>query len=189
MSKYSKINVIGSLQKWMDSVAGQTFLNYAYSWGASVVILGALFKLTHLPSANLWLYLGMGTEVVVFFLSAFDRPFIRERETEPAAAASPQAPVTGYDMSAAFQEQQQLFLRKLEETKKAATLLPDGSEAAELKKTLIALNELYKRQLDRASTQVASTEQISNYLNRISCHLHELDQLSQRINNAIKSNT
>ena len=59
----------------MDSVPGQTFLNYAYSWGASVVILGTLFKLTHLPGANFMLYLGMGTEVIVFFLSAFDRPF------------------------------------------------------------------------------------------------------------------
>jgi len=59
----------------MDSVPGQTFLNYAYSWGASVVILGALFKLTHLPGGNLMLFIGMGTEVVVFFLSAFDRPF------------------------------------------------------------------------------------------------------------------
>lgn len=54
---------------------GQTFLNYAYSWGASIVILGALFKLTHLPGGNFTLFIGMGTEVVVFFLSAFDRPF------------------------------------------------------------------------------------------------------------------
>ena len=75
MTKYSKFNVIYRLQKWMDSVPGQTFLNYAYSWGASVVILGTLFKLTHLPGANFWLFLGMGTEVFVFFLSAFDRPF------------------------------------------------------------------------------------------------------------------
>ncbi|MBR4387755.1 MAG: gliding motility protein GldL [Prevotella sp.] len=75
MTKYSKYNVVYRLQKWMDSVPGQTFLNYAYSWGASIVILGTLFKLTHLPGANLMLFLGMGTEVVVFFLSAFDRPF------------------------------------------------------------------------------------------------------------------
>jgi hypothetical protein len=59
----------------MDSVPGQTFLNYAYSWGASIVILGTLFKLTHLPGANFFLFLGMGTEVLVFFISAFDRPF------------------------------------------------------------------------------------------------------------------
>ena len=63
------------MQKWMDSVPGQTFMNYAYSWGAAVVILGTLFKLTHLPGANLMLFIGMGTEVFVFFISAFDRPF------------------------------------------------------------------------------------------------------------------
>ena len=75
MTTYSKLNIVYRLQKWMDSVAGQTFLNYAYSWGASIVILGTLFKLTHLPGANFFLFLGMGTEVFVFFISAFDRPF------------------------------------------------------------------------------------------------------------------
>ena len=75
MTTYSKLNIVYRLQKWMDSVPGQTFLNYAYSWGASIVILGTLFKLTHLPGANFFLFLGMGTEVFVFFISAFDRPF------------------------------------------------------------------------------------------------------------------
>ncbi|MBP5277212.1 MAG: gliding motility protein GldL [Prevotella sp.] len=75
MTQYSKFNIVYRLQKWMDSVPGQTFLNYAYSWGASIVILGTLFKLTHLPGANFFLFLGMGTEVFVFFISAFDRPF------------------------------------------------------------------------------------------------------------------
>ena len=75
MTTYSKFNFVYRLQKWMDSVPGQTFLNYAYSWGASIVILGTLFKLTHLPGANFFLFLGMGTEVFVFFISAFDRPF------------------------------------------------------------------------------------------------------------------
>lgn len=80
MSRYSNYNFVYRLQKWMDTVAGQTFLNYAYSWGASVVILGALFKLTHLPGANIMLFLGMGTEVFVFFISAFDRPFDKTAE-------------------------------------------------------------------------------------------------------------
>ena len=43
MGEYSKFNIVYRLQRWMDSVPGQTFLNYAYSWGASVVIAGALF--------------------------------------------------------------------------------------------------------------------------------------------------
>ena len=75
MTKYSKFNPIYRLQKWLDSVPGQTFMNYAYSWGAAIVIAGALFKLTHLPGANFWLFLGMGTEIFVFFISGFDRPF------------------------------------------------------------------------------------------------------------------
>lgn len=80
MSYYSKFNIVYRLQKWMDSVPGQTFLNYAYSWGASIVIAGTLFKLTHLPGANFMLFLGMGTEIFVFFLSAFDRPFDKTAE-------------------------------------------------------------------------------------------------------------
>ena len=81
MTEYSKYNIVYRLQKWMDSVPGQTFLNYAYSWGASIVVLGALFKLTHLPGANFMLFLGMGTEVLVFFISAFDRPFCTEKSS------------------------------------------------------------------------------------------------------------
>ena len=80
MTIYSKFNIVYHLQKWMDSVPGQTFLHYAYSWGASVVILGTLFKLTHLPGANIMLFAGMGTEVFVFFISAFDRPFDKTQE-------------------------------------------------------------------------------------------------------------
>ena len=63
------------IQGWMDSKAGQMFLNYAYSWGAAIVILGALFKLSHIHGADLMLFIGMGTEVIVFFLSGFERPW------------------------------------------------------------------------------------------------------------------
>ena len=78
----SKFSLIARLQHWMDSVPGQTFMNYAYSWGAAVVILGTLFKLTHIPGANLMLFIGMGTEVFVFFISGFDRPFDTKTDGE-----------------------------------------------------------------------------------------------------------
>lgn len=70
-----KRNFISSIQTFMDSPKGRTILNYIYSWGAAVVILGTLFKLTHLPGANLMLFIGMGAEVVVFIFSAFERPY------------------------------------------------------------------------------------------------------------------
>ena len=69
----AKMNPIFHLQKWMDTFAGQTFMQYAYSWGAAIVILGTLFKLTHIPGANLMLFIGMGTEVFVFFIAGFER--------------------------------------------------------------------------------------------------------------------
>lgn len=71
---------INRMQRFMDSVPGQTFLHYAYNWGAAIVILGALFKLTHIAGANFMLFLGMGTEFFVFFISAFDRPFDKTGE-------------------------------------------------------------------------------------------------------------
>lgn len=53
---------------------GQRTFNFIYSLGASVVILGALFKLLHVPGADLILVIGMGTEAAIFALSAFDTP-------------------------------------------------------------------------------------------------------------------
>ncbi len=47
-------------------------MNYVYSWGAAVVIAGALFKIMHWPGANFMLILGMGTEVIVFFVFGID---------------------------------------------------------------------------------------------------------------------
>lgn len=59
---------------WISSEKGQRFFNFAYSIGAAIVIWGALFKILHLPGGNLLLCIGMGTEVLMFTLTAFDRP-------------------------------------------------------------------------------------------------------------------
>ncbi len=50
----------------------RTILNYAYSFGAAIVILGALFKIMHWPGANAMLIAGMGTEVIIFIISGFE---------------------------------------------------------------------------------------------------------------------
>ncbi len=80
------LNILAKIQRWLNSVNGKTFMNYAYSWGAAVVVLGALFKITHLPGSNLMLFIGMGTEVLVFFISGFDRPFDAGLQREIAEA-------------------------------------------------------------------------------------------------------
>ena len=59
---------------FISSEKGQRFFNFAYSIGAAIVIWGALFKILHLPGGNALLSIGMGTEVMMFVLTAFDRP-------------------------------------------------------------------------------------------------------------------
>lgn len=75
-------SLLTKIQDYLDSPKGRILLNYLYSWGAAVVILGALFKLTHIKGANLMLFIGMGTEVLVFFISGFEKPFIPNQDDE-----------------------------------------------------------------------------------------------------------
>ena len=58
----------------LTSKRGKVILGFAYGWGASVVIVGALFKILHWPGANEMLMVGLGTEAVIFFVSAFEPP-------------------------------------------------------------------------------------------------------------------
>ena len=198
MTKYSQFNVVYRLQKWMDSVAGQTFLNYAYSWGASVVILGTLFKLTHLPGANFFLFLGMGTEVFVFFISAFDRPFDKttdgmelqrdsqlKNETNQSDTASKRTD----DYSVRRGMQADILQRTEEQLNNAQQLssrLPDNEESIELKKTLAALQEIYRLQLTKSSGQLSTIDDIDTQLKMLSKNLNELNTLYQRMINAVK---
>jgi len=91
------MNPIAKMQKWMDSPSGQVFMNYAYSWGAAVVVLGALFKLTHIPGANLILFISMITEVLVFFISGFEKTYekVPRAEGEGAVAGGQAIVVAG----------------------------------------------------------------------------------------------
>jgi len=52
----------------------KTIMPKIYGIGASVVILGAMFKILHLPGAGAMLGVGLTTEAIIFFLSAFEPP-------------------------------------------------------------------------------------------------------------------
>lgn len=62
------------LKKFFASRTGKRFFNFAYCWGACIIITGAVFKITGLPYDNLMLIVGMAAEVIIFFLSGFDEP-------------------------------------------------------------------------------------------------------------------
>ena len=72
MGKYKRYK--NSIEKFLSGDSGKRFFNFAYSIGAAIVIWGALFKILHLPGGNVMLSIGMGVEVLMFILTAFDRP-------------------------------------------------------------------------------------------------------------------
>jgi gliding motility-associated protein GldL len=63
-----------NIGEFVQSEKYKLIMGYVYGWGAAVVLAGALFKIQHWPGASIMLTAGMGTEIVIFFLSAFDPP-------------------------------------------------------------------------------------------------------------------
>lgn len=195
--KYSKFNIIYLLQKWMDSVAGQTFLNYAYSWGASVVILGTLFKLTHLPGANFFLFLGMGTEVFVFFISAFDRPFDKttdgmelEHGSNADAAETISSKVTRTAPSKAPDNGLlELLNTRLAELEKMNKRLPDGKETDEIRNVLTAIHQVYQQQLVKLSSQLTSIDRMDELFKIQNAYLGELNKIYAKMLEAMGGRT
>lgn len=62
------------INELVETKAFKNFMSKLYGWGASVVILGALFKIMHFPGAGPVLMTGMITEALIFFFSAFEKP-------------------------------------------------------------------------------------------------------------------
>ncbi|MDE6106782.1 MAG: gliding motility protein GldL [Bacteroidales bacterium] len=62
------------IAKIVESKGYKKFMAYLYGWGASIVIVGALFKINHYPGANLMLIVGMSIEAIIFFFSVFEPP-------------------------------------------------------------------------------------------------------------------
>jgi gliding motility-associated protein GldL len=56
----------------LQTKKGKTFMGYLYGWGASIVIVGAMFKIQHWPGAGPMLVCGLSIEAVIFFFSAFE---------------------------------------------------------------------------------------------------------------------
>jgi len=68
-------NKENSFDIWWNSPKVKRFVGGAYSIGASIVILGAMFKILHLNFASEMLMVGMSTEAILFGLGIFDKPF------------------------------------------------------------------------------------------------------------------
>lgn len=205
MGDYSKYNIVYRLQKWMDSVPGQTFLNYAYSWGASIVIAGTLFTLTHLPGAKLMIFLGMGTEIIVFFLSAFDRPFDktadgRELPTHVTEEYLETGKVEHQDKNVAASEEmlkvQSSYVDELKNlvdtlgkvNEQSSRLTRDSEEMENLNRTLTGITKVYEMQLKSASQQIGTIDQINEQTRKMAQQIEQLNSIYARMIAAMTAN-
>ena len=218
MAGYSKYNIVYRMQRWMDSVPGQTFLNYAYSWGASIVILGALLKITHVPGANFWLFLGMGTEVFVFFISAFDRPFdktadgrelpthLEDVDAPTTSSAAPTAlsaqspsvvmPAITSAMAEEMAAAQEAYVAELQQlvdtlgkmNEQGRRFYADSEEMENLNRTLTGITRVYEMQLKAASQQMGTLDQIHEQSQQMAAHIEQLNKVYARMIQAMTVN-
>ncbi len=69
-----KMGAWAKFMHWYESYQGKKIVGMVYSLGASVVIIGALFKIMHLPGAGAMLTVGMGVEALLFAIGCLDKP-------------------------------------------------------------------------------------------------------------------
>ena len=171
---------------------GQTFLNYAYSWGAAIVILGTLFKLTHLKGADFFLFLGMGTEVVVFFLSAFDRPFDKTTDGmnldthvrvdgEMDGRGSYEAPVVQSAAAAPAPAAAPVVSMPTVPPEFDAATANYVEELERLNRTITSISKMYEMQLKSASMQIGTIDDINEQTKKMAAQIAELNKIYSRM--------
>lgn len=180
---------------------GQRLFNYAYSIGASIVILGALFELLHAPMAHLLLIIGMGTEAVIFFLSAFDDSTttaryvqmqeraasvavtsVSEEPVKPVISVSPQTPVVTAPVIGNVAPLDISTEEVNDATTKYVEQLKNISEQmTALNRSVQGIEAIYEVQLKSASSQLGSVEQVSEQTKQLVQNLQQLNELYGRM--------
>jgi hypothetical protein len=150
-----------------------------YGWGAAVVILGALFKIEHLPGASYMLMAGLGLEAIIFFFSAFEKQHIEPdwslvypelaHMQDPNASKRPAQQLDDALVRAKIDNELVESLneglrsfgesaKQLNETISANSGISEyNSQIQEGVKNMNALNSLYELQLQASNQQMEAT--------------------------------
>ncbi len=172
-------NIIQAMGDITEAKWYKAMMPKLYGWGAAVVILGALFKIEHLPGASEMLIVGLSLEAIIFFFSAFEKP---PTETDWSLVYPELAHME--DPNSAKRPAQQLddalakakidnelieslndglrsfgdSARQLNETVTAASGISEyNSQIQEGVKNMNALNSLYELQLQTSNHQMEAT--------------------------------
>lgn len=151
---------------WMATKKGKTLLGFAYGWGAMIVIVGALFKIQHWPGAGPMLIVGLSTEAVIFFISAFEKvhedldwslvyPELAHHEEH-----SDEVDGHGEDIAALPEEDKGTVTEQLDKMLEEAKIGPELIES--LGMGLVGLKDQAAKLTELTDASVATEEFVSN---------------------------
>ena len=194
------MSIAASISKITEAKWYKVMMPKLYGWGASLVIIGALFKIQNWPFAGLFLTIGLTTEAVIFFFSAFEKQFEDYDWSlvypELAHMEDPSAKKPAQQLDEALQrakidneliESLNEGLRsfgdattKLNETIAAAASINDyNDQIQEGVKNMNALNSLYELQLQASNQQMEATNQ---FLNNLQSSVEDSKRFQEQVN-------
>jgi hypothetical protein len=175
------MSLIQSIEKVTEAKWYKLMMPKLYGWGAAVVILGALFKIEHLPGASYMLMAGLGMEAIIFFFSAFEKQHVEPdwslvypelaHMEDPDALKKPSQQLDealerakiDNELVESLNNGLRVFgdaATKLNETISAAAGISEYNEQIhEGVKNMNALNSLYELQLQASNQQMEATNQ------------------------------
>ena len=194
------MSIAASISKITEAKWYKVMMPKLYGWGASLVIIGALFKIQNWPFAGLFLTIGLTTEAVIFFFSAFEKQYEDYDWSlvypELAHMEDPSAKKPAQQLDEALQrakidneliESLNEGLRsfgdattKLNETIAAAASINDyNDQIQEGVKNMNALNSLYELQLQASNLQMEATNQ---FLNNLQSSVEDSKRFQEQVN-------
>ncbi len=184
---------MGFLSKLADNRYYKALMPLLYGWGASLVILGALFKINHYPMANEMLLVGMSIEAIIFFFSAFEKP-PKEYHWEKAY---PQILEKPEETRGAVQQLNDIF-KEAEIDSKVLSKLGDGmkklSTSASQMGDVMDGTKKYNKQMTTASTHLEKinglyVDQIRAFDTRIKVTEKMTDNLTASLDHSTRLST
>ena len=195
-------NIIQSIGNITEAKWYKTMMPKLYGWGAALVIIGALFKIEHLPGASLMLILGLSTEAIIFFFSAFEKPATEvdwslvypelahmedpnsvKRPAQQLDDALAKAKIDN-ELIESLNEGLRSFgdsARQLNETVTAASGISEyNSQIQEGVKNMNALNSLYELQLQTSNNQMEAT---TLFLQNLQASVEDSKKFQQQVAN------
>ena len=194
------MSIAASISKITEAKWYKVMMPKLYGWGASLVIIGALFKIQNWPFAGLFLTIGLTTEAVIFFFSAFEKQYEDYDWSlvypELAHMEDPSAKKPAQQLDEALKrakidneliESLNEGLRsfgdattKLNETIAAAASINDyNDQIQEGVKNMNALNSLYELQLQASNQQMEATNQ---FLNNLQSSVEDSKRFQEQVN-------